>query len=134
MSMHKKKVNRGDVVEIKGIDDVIYYAQVTWVSDYYKDVIQIYFLKSYDPSLTLDKLEYREPPYFTSAKIVRTGQWPKIAEEACNLLPSPPIYYSAGDMWQGDTMLRKASESEMKNALRLRVMGKRLIEKYVAIT
>ena len=134
MSKRRKIIDRGDIIEVTGTNDVTYYAQVTWASDYYKDIIQIYFLNSYAIGSNQQKLEYREPSYYTSAKVVRSGRWPKVAQAECGVVPYPPIFVSAGDLWQGDEMLRKANESDISNTQKLKALGANLVEKYAVIT
>lgn len=124
----RKVVDRGDMIAIPTTDGREVFAQVSWASSYYKDVIQIAFVRCASESELQGTLTFVEPTLFSAATVVRQRRWRKLTTHQQLYEPFPPVFYSAGGIFRGDEFLREAVDDERASLPILSVLGAQLVE------
>lgn len=125
----RKFVDRGDMIAIPTTDGREVFAQICWASNYYKDVIQLAFVDSSAEAELQDQLTFIEPTVFSGASVVRRKRWRKLFTHKQLYEPSPPVFYSAGNVHRGDECLRQATSNDQNTMQKLSVLGAALVEK-----
>jgi hypothetical protein len=128
--MKRRKVaDRGDMIAIPTTDGREVFAQICWASDYYKDTIQLAFVTCRTETELQGDLTFVEPTVFSSSAVVRKGRWRKLFTHRQLYEPSPPVFYSAGNIHRGDDFVREAKPEERNTLLNLSALGAALVEK-----
>ncbi len=128
-------VNEGDiyVLSSKGKNAL---AKVIYTSNYFKDVILI---KLYLSSIEADKVPSN---YLVDSdfKLIYTGK-DSVKKSNWNLIASQQVSADekeltkrivAGDVWVGDDMIGKASDSDLEELPKMLTLGYKLIDKKVS--
>ncbi len=131
----RTQVRRGDLVALTAEGGGAVLAKVLFLSEYFRSVVEVR-VWPVDADSHASGPPTAGPSYvlFVGCGSIEVGDWPIVGhetptEDELRLLE----FYSAGDVWFGDTVLRRASQAERARLPELTVPGNVLVERIAAM-